>query len=112
MPASLKPSIPFVFLALSRFVRGQNKPRQTTHPVSTLGSAPVAQAMIVYDLNQGVRWLANANLAEDPAMPASLPVTGINPNGTMDYGGRVSLGGGCQRVWNRSGISRSITTAA
>ena len=63
----------------------QNNPCQTTQPVSTLGSAPVAQATIVYDPNQGVCWLANANLAGNPATQMSLGVAGINPNGSMDY---------------------------
>jgi len=40
---------------------------------------------ILYDANQGVCWLADANLAGDPVMRALLGVTGINPNGTMDY---------------------------
>src|SRR5579872_6175181 len=66
-------------------VCAQNNPCQTSQPVSTLGSAPVAQATIVYDPNQGVCWLANANLAGDPNLRASLGVAGINPNGTMDY---------------------------
>ncbi len=63
----------------------QNNPCQTTQPVFTLGSAPVPQAAIVYDPNQGVCWLANANLAGDPNMRASLGVPGVNPNGSMDY---------------------------
>jgi hypothetical protein len=40
---------------------------------------------IVYDSNQDVYWLADANLAGDPAMRAQMGVSGINPNGTMDY---------------------------
>lgn len=40
---------------------------------------------IVYDAKQGVCWLANANLAADPDMQAALGVTGINPNGSMDF---------------------------
>jgi len=64
----------------------QSNPCQTTQPVSTLGSAPVAQATIVYDPNQSVCWLANANLAANPAIETSLGVTGIKPNGSMDYG--------------------------
>jgi uncharacterized protein (TIGR03437 family) len=63
----------------------QTNPCQTTQPVATLGSTPGAQAAIVYDPNQNVCWLANANLGGDPNLRASLGVTGINPNGTMDY---------------------------
>jgi len=40
---------------------------------------------IVYDSNQGVCWLADANLAGDPAIRAMSGVAGINPNGTMDF---------------------------
>jgi len=64
----------------------QSNPCQTTQPLSILGSTPVAQATIVYDPNQSVCWLANANLAANPAMQSSLGVTGIKPNGSMDYG--------------------------
>ncbi len=44
-----------------------------------------ATGRIVYDGNQGVCWLADANLAGDPVARAALGVTGINPNGTMDF---------------------------
>jgi hypothetical protein len=40
---------------------------------------------IVYDANQGVCWAADANLAGRPAMRAALAVSGVNPNGTMDF---------------------------
>ena len=62
----------------------QANPCRTTQPVSTLGSTPVPQAAIVYDPNQNVCWLANADLAGDPAMRTALGVTGIFPNGSMD----------------------------
>ncbi|MBV8731087.1 MAG: hypothetical protein JO336_14870 [Acidobacteriia bacterium] len=71
--------------SIAQIAVAQNNPCQTTQAVSTLGSAPVAQATIVYDPNQSVCWLANANLAGDPNMRASLDVSGINPNGSMDY---------------------------
>ena len=64
---------------------GQTSPCRTTQPVATLGSTPVPQAPIVYDPNQNVCWLANANLAGDPAVRTDLGVTGIFPNGSMDY---------------------------
>lgn len=62
----------------------QTNPCRTTQPVSTLGSTPVPQATIVYDPNQSVCWLANADLAGDPAMRKAMGVTGIFPNGSMD----------------------------
>jgi len=40
---------------------------------------------VVYDPNQGVCWLADANLAGDPNVVAILGVGPINPNGSMDY---------------------------
>ncbi len=42
---------------------------------------------VVYDANQNVYWLADANLAGDPVVRARLGAVGlpINPNGTMDY---------------------------
>lgn len=40
---------------------------------------------IVYDSGQNVFWLANANLAADPTVRAALHVSGIEPNGMMDY---------------------------
>ena len=43
------------------------------------------QATIVYDPNQSVCWLANADLAGDAAMRTALGVTGIYANGSMDY---------------------------
>jgi uncharacterized protein (TIGR03437 family) len=66
-------------------VLGQSNPCRTAQPVSTLGSTPVPQAPIVYDPNQNVCWLANANLAGDPAARTALGITGILPNGSMDY---------------------------
>ncbi|HEY4361077.1 MAG TPA: hypothetical protein VGN17_08915 [Bryobacteraceae bacterium] len=63
----------------------QTNPCRTAQLVSTLGSTPVAQAPIVYDPNQGVCWLANLDLAGDPAMRTALGVTGVFPNGSMDH---------------------------
>ncbi len=62
----------------------QTNPCRTTQPVSTLGSPPVPQAPIVYDPNQNVCWLANADLAGDPAMRSALGLSGVYPNGSMD----------------------------
>ncbi len=39
----------------------------------------------VYDPDQRVYWLADANLAGNTTIRAQLGVTGIDPNGTMDY---------------------------
>jgi hypothetical protein len=39
----------------------------------------------VRDANQGVTWLADANLAGDAAVRAAMGVEGIRPNGTMTY---------------------------
>jgi hypothetical protein len=66
-------------------VFAQTNPCRTTQPVSTLGSPPVLKAPIVYDPNQKVCWLANADLAGDPNMRTALGVAGVNPNGSMDY---------------------------
>ena len=63
----------------------QKSPCQTTMAVSTLGQTPVVGAPIVYDPNQNVCWLADADLAGSADMRAALGVTGINPNGSMDY---------------------------
>src|SRR5579883_1166518 len=75
----------FILFAASGSAFAQAPPCQTTQQVSTLGATPVAQAPIVYDPNQGVCWLANANLASDPNLQTMLGVSGINPNGSMDY---------------------------
>ena len=63
----------------------QSNPCHSSQPISILGSQTVAQAPIVFDPNQNVCWLANANLAADAAMQATLGVSGINPNGSMDF---------------------------
>lgn len=51
----------------------------------TQGLTPEDPGTIVYDSNQGLCWLANANLAGNPEAQARLGVTGINPDGTMLY---------------------------
>jgi hypothetical protein len=40
---------------------------------------------VVYDADQGLCWLADANLAGDPDVRAQMNVSGINSNGTMDW---------------------------
>ncbi len=64
-----------------------------TQPIETHGLAPVDWGAVVYDANQGVCWLADANLAGNAevraklGLPAVNPITGdgVNPDGTMDY---------------------------
>jgi len=56
-------------------------PCETIQPISI---QPIPK-MIVYDSNQGVCWLADANLAGNPDIRAKLGVTGIDPNGAMDF---------------------------
>ncbi len=53
--------------------------------IQTFGLTLVDNGQLVYDANQQVFWLANANLAADPTIRATLGVTRINPNGTMIY---------------------------
>src|SRR5580693_3719797 len=54
-------------------------------PDTNHGLVPDDWGLIVYDENQGVCWLANANLAGDPLVRAAMKVAGVNPDGTMDY---------------------------
>jgi hypothetical protein len=54
-------------------------------PINTQGLTHTDFGTIVYDSNQGVCWLADANLAANPVIRAQLGVAGINPDGTMDY---------------------------
>jgi hypothetical protein len=58
-----------------------------TNPESTptQGLSSIAGGLIVYDENQGLCWLGNANLAGNATAREVLGVTGINPDGTMDY---------------------------
>ncbi len=82
---------------------GQTNPCQTTQPVSTLGSTPTPQATIVYDPNQNVCWLANANLAADATLAASLNLSGVNPNGSMDYATALKFVAGLNGYSNGTG---------
>ncbi len=64
-----------------------------TQPIEAHGLKPVEWGEVVYDSNQGVCWLADANLAGNPEIREKLglpPVNlvtgdGVNPDGTMDY---------------------------
>src|SRR5450755_1730517 len=78
-------SLLLVLVSARGVVSAQNNPCKTTEAVSTVGSATVPQATIVYDPNQGICWLADANLSGNPNIVASLGATGVNPNGSMDY---------------------------
>ena len=61
-------------------------PSVSQAPITVTGLTPVDSGRIVYDSNQGVCWLADANLAAEPQVQALLPPgSGISPNGTMDY---------------------------
>jgi hypothetical protein len=53
--------------------------------VQTSGLYSTRDDLIVFDANQGLCWLADANLAADPQMQAALGVSGIDPNGAMLY---------------------------
>jgi len=54
-------------------------------PDTTRGLSPADLGLVVYDANQELCWLADANLAGDPEIRAAMGVTGINPDGTMTY---------------------------
>jgi hypothetical protein len=56
-----------------------------TPPIKTTGLTPEDWGTVVYDSNQGVCWLADANLAGNPVIRAQLGVPEINPDGTMDW---------------------------
>jgi hypothetical protein len=58
---------------------------QAIPPIRMNGITTADSGMVVYDSNQGVCWLADANLAATPEIRALLGVTGINPDGTMTY---------------------------
>jgi hypothetical protein len=53
--------------------------------IMTTGLVPMDSGIIVYDKNQSVCWLADANLAGNASTQQELGITGINPDGTMDY---------------------------
>src|SRR5690349_7450392 len=61
---------------------------------SANGLTPVEAGSVVYDANQGLCWLADANLAGHPEVRAAVPLSPlnpdgstplINPDGAMDY---------------------------
>jgi hypothetical protein len=59
-------------------------------PITTRGLAVVDEngGQVVYDSNNRVYWLADANFAASPEgrkIQGEMGVTGIGPNGTMDY---------------------------
>jgi hypothetical protein len=64
---------------------GETKTAGVSQAIVTKGLTPVAFGTIVYDSNQGVCWLADANLAGNPLIRAIMGVDKINPDGTMDY---------------------------
>ena len=62
-----------------------SNPGPPSPPFLTQGLYPVGDGSIVYDSNNGVCWLAEANLASNTLVRSELGVPGINPNGTMTY---------------------------
>jgi hypothetical protein len=63
---------------------------QANAPVATQGltALHVNGGQVVFDQNNQVYWLADANFAASPEgqqIQAEMGVSGINPNGTMDY---------------------------
>ena len=47
------------------------------------GLTPVDYGLIVYDANQGVCWLADANLASDPVIREQLAVGDVTADGAI-----------------------------
>ncbi len=83
-------SIPLTIPGLAQ-IQGPNpcgvdsNPGPPAPPFVTQGLYPAGDGAIVYDSNQGVCWLAEANLASNTAVRSALGVPGIEPNGTMNY---------------------------
>jgi hypothetical protein len=59
--------------------------RRANGPIGTSGLTPAGDGKLVFDSNQKVYWLADANLAADPQVRAEMGVAGIDPNGAMSY---------------------------
>jgi hypothetical protein len=57
----------------------------TPAPIQTQGLTPVDRDLIVYDSNQGICWLADANLAGNALIRQQMGVAGVTPDGVMDY---------------------------
>lgn len=55
-------------------------PKDATH-----GLFPTGGDSLVYDQNQGLCWLADANMAGYPEIRDLIRVPGVNPDGTMTY---------------------------
>jgi hypothetical protein len=49
---------------------------------TTQGLTPAQDGALVYDANQGVCWLADANLAGDPRVRAAVSLSAVNPDGS------------------------------
>lgn len=78
----------------------------------TKGLTPVNGGTIVYDSNQGLCWLGDANLAGHPEVHAVIPLAAtnpdgsipvINPDGTMDYWTAVNWVNGLNSFNNGKG---------
>jgi hypothetical protein len=57
----------------------------TDGAIAVDGTTSGDNGQTIYDPNQQVYWLADGNLAGNATLRAQLGVTGMNPNGTMDY---------------------------
>ena len=65
---------------------GNSYPKQIEPPKAVQALQPMNNDQIVFDNNQNIYWLADANLAADPKMRQLLgPKLKINPDGSMDY---------------------------
>lgn len=65
--------------------RGHRGSRPHAAPEAAPTGVPAASPGTVYDPAQRVHWLADANLAADPAVRSAFGVTGVNADGTMSY---------------------------
>jgi len=57
---------------------------------SSHGLTLVNDGTIVYNSNQGLCWLSDANLAGNPFVRALMNFSGANPDGSMDYATAVN----------------------
>jgi hypothetical protein len=73
----------------------------TSTQQSSAGLEPVEWGLMVYDSNQGLCWLADANLAGNPVIRALMGVDGINPDGIMTYKVALEVGRCPESFWRR-----------
>ena len=58
-------------------------PKLSARPGGSHGLTPGELGLIVYDSNQGICWLADANLAGQPEVRAAVPLSRLNPDGSL-----------------------------